>query len=108
MLWYVAFTKEPGIHRVIDDPGFVYPNMAIRKGIGLPSDSDQWALPKVESEERNTTMKLETLEEWMFEHRAYLRDNPVRYKALQELIKRFERRLNRLKELKNALVQKRQ
>jgi len=106
MLWYAAFHKEHGIHPVIDEPGMSDPKSmtGIRSGSGLPSDADQWPLAKVEDEERKTARKLEGLQDWMFEHRDSLRGNPVQYSALQDLLKRFERRLKRLKELKNALV----
>ena len=102
MLWYVAFNKEPGIHQVLDDPDLLLPRSLgdVKVGTGLPSDAEQWDLPRLEAEERKAEQKVIGLQDEISSRLEYLRDNPLRYKALQELLKRFERRLKRLGELK--------
>lgn len=130
MLWYVAFTKEPGIHRVMDDQDFVSPNpnkgiggtntlTRLKSGTGLPADAGQWSLERIEAEELKTSQKLEELSNWRKEHRLFLNYQHENLKrtneqedsisvAVEELEARLKRKMRRLKELKNALVQKRQ
>ena len=100
MLWYKA-----AIENVLDNPPYgTGPSLQsmeyIRSGPGLPKDASQWPLEVLEREEKRTARKIEALGDWIIENIDLLRKYRLKYDALNDLMKRFQRRLQKIREIK--------
>jgi len=74
----------------------------IRSGTGLPPGADKWPPERVEREESITRSKIDVLQDWIIENLDALRPDPAQYKAFQDLLARYQRRLKALGKIKEA------